>query len=691
MFRFTKRPSIRTKLLLAFAIPLMVWLAVSIGQGMMLYFSQQASGSIQRSQNILVATYDVEKQMLDAETGLRGFVITSDPRFLSPYQSAQEQFASAYRNLQAKLKNRPAELAQLEKAHKIYLEWQTQVAQPMIDARRVTPVTASQAALAVQDRLVDLELALKPPVSDTEVDGILDDIRTDLHRILIVTPDGNVTTLARRGIDAVDAMLKASSLDEMNALRYAVFDNLDQVTDLVLTGQHRLDAMIADGEGKAEVDAFRAALSKLTGLEQQELAQRAETNARILRLGKTLSWTGPLVGLILVIVLAERLSNRARNRLDSITQAASRLAAGDMNARVASQRRDEIGELAACFNAMAELVQQRSRESDQLTDMSEMLQGCADTAEAFRLFSRVAQALFPRVSGALYMISPSRDDAVMMASWGDRAITRGGNFSPHDCWALRLGKAHESDNTERVHCDHFTDKTCNSLCIPLHAYGETLGLLSMVATEDYESQFQEGSHRRAFKIAVAEHLSLALANLRLRESLRNQSVRDPLTGLFNRRYLEETLHREISRADRHQQPLSVIAFDVDHFKRYNDTYGHEGGDAVLTALGSMLLHEFRTDDVACRSGGEEFILVLPNADLEQARQRAEALRERVAGMPVRRDEIALESVTVSVGVAAYPTHGRTGRELLRSADRALYRAKEEGRDRVILAENGDAN
>lgn len=687
MSPFAKRSSIRTKLLLAFAILLTAWLAVSISQGITLYFSQQASSAMLRSQAILVGAYDVEKQMLDAETGLRGFIISGEPEFLAPYHSATNGFSSAYHDLLAKLDNRPAEMALLDKARESYRTWQDQVAEPMIAARRDTPVAASKAALDVQDKLVDLELALRPPVVESDVDGVLDDIRTDLHRVVIAAPDENTTTLARRGIQGVDALLKANNVSLATTERLNVIDILDQLTDSVLAGQRRLDAMIANGEGKDEVDAFRDALHKITNREEQELARRAEANQHI----KGLSWLGPLLGLILAIVLAQRLSNRARDSLNRINDAAGRLAAGDLDARVISESRDEIGELAERFNTMAELVQKRSREADQLTDMSEMLQGCADTAEAFRLFSRLAQALFPRVSGALYMISPSRDDAVMMASWGDRAPLRSGNFAPEDCWALRLGKIHEADATERVHCEHFVDKARESLCIPLHAYGETLGLLTVVAPPESSGYFQEHTHRRAFKVAIAEHLSLALANLRLRESLRNQSVRDPLTGLFNRRYLEETLHREISRADRHQQPLSVIAFDVDHFKRYNDTYGHEGGDAVLTSLGSLLLHEFRTDDVACRSGGEEFILVLPNANLEQAQQRADALRRRVAEMSVKRDDIALDSVTVSMGVATYPQHGKTGRKLLRAADRALYRAKEEGRNRVIMADgpNGD--
>jgi diguanylate cyclase (GGDEF)-like protein len=185
---------------------------------------------------------------------------------------------------------------------------------------------------------------------------------------------------------------------------------------------------------------------------------------------------------------------------------------------------------------------------------------------------------------------------------------------------------------------------------------------------------------------VAEQFALALANVRLRETLRGQSIRDPLTGLFNRRYMEETLDRELSRAERGRRALSVVLLDIDRFKHFNDTFGHEAGDTVLASLGALLRSVSRASDVACRYGGEEFALILPEASLQDARRRAEEIQDAIRGLRVSHGGRPLEGVRCSMGVAAFPEHGEAGGALLRAADAALYRAKREGRDQVVLAD-----
>jgi diguanylate cyclase (GGDEF)-like protein len=187
-------------------------------------------------------------------------------------------------------------------------------------------------------------------------------------------------------------------------------------------------------------------------------------------------------------------------------------------------------------------------------------------------------------------------------------------------------------------------------------------------------------------VTVAEQFALALANVRLRETLRGQSIRDPLTGLFNRRYMEETLDRELSRAQRERRPLSLLLLDIDRFKHFNDTFGHEAGDTVLASLGAMLRAMSRVGDVACRYGGEEFVLILPEASLPDARRRAEEIQDAIRGLRVTHGGRPLEGVRCSMGVAAFPEHGDSGGALLRAADAALYRAKREGRDQVVLAD-----
>ncbi len=170
------------------------------------------------------------------------------------------------------------------------------------------------------------------------------------------------------------------------------------------------------------------------------------------------------------------------------------------------------------------------------------------------------------------------------------------------------------------------------------------------------------------------------------QKLISQAIRDPLTSLFNRRYLEESLDRELSKAQRHKNPLAIIMLDADHFKMFNDTYGHLAGDKVLRDMGKHLVTYSRKEDIACRYGGEEFVLVLPETTLEVATQRAEDLRLTIeAGKKMKYKRQTLPTVTISLGVAVFPDHGNRVNALISAADKALYEAKEHGRNQVVVA------
>ncbi len=224
------------------------------------------------------------------------------------------------------------------------------------------------------------------------------------------------------------------------------------------------------------------------------------------------------------------------------------------------------------------------------------------------------------------------------------------------------------------------------------AQGEALGVLHLESGARPPGQ-REGTQepladsKQRLAVTVADHIKLALGNLKLREMLRSQSIRDALTSLFNRRYLEDSLERELRRAVRNHRPLGTIMIDLDYFKRFNDTYGHDAGDTLLRELGSFLHGRTRAEDIACRYGGEEFTLILPGASLEVTRQRAEQLRDEVKHMHVQYRDQPLGTITLSLGVAVFPEHDSTAEALLRAADTALYRAKAEGRDQVVLAHN----
>jgi diguanylate cyclase (GGDEF)-like protein/PAS domain S-box-containing protein len=327
-------------------------------------------------------------------------------------------------------------------------------------------------------------------------------------------------------------------------------------------------------------------------------------------------------------------------------------------------------------------LERHNRELSLLREMGELLQACQNSEEAYHVIARSARELFADCSGAVYMVNQAKTLVEAVAEWG-QAPPKDDIFTRDDCWALRLGRVHISQDGELV-CRHLGHPAPPaSLCIPMVGQGETLGVLHMrFATSD--SQIVQACRRLAS--TFAERIVLALDNLTLRENLRAQSIRDPLTGLYNRRYMEESLDRELRRAERLHLPVSVIVFDLDHFKEINDSFGHEMGDVVLAAFGDFLQNSVRKGDIACRYGGEEFLLILPGASREDAVARAHQLREVSGHLAVSHGGRVLGPVTLSLGVAVFPEHGSSSGTLLRAADQALYRAKHLGRDRVEIAE-----
>ena len=334
-------------------------------------------------------------------------------------------------------------------------------------------------------------------------------------------------------------------------------------------------------------------------------------------------------------------------------------------------------------------LEQRSREISLLSEMASTLQSCKDVAEAFKEIGNVAEQLFPDWSGALSITTASRTAVETVVDWG---IPVGGErvFAPDDCWALRRGQLHSFRRSGKGStCRHIdVTEVSESICVPFMAQGEALGILSLQMRGDAQQpkspqRLSRESERRLAHVLV-EQVGLALGNLKLRESLRHQSICDPLTGLSNRRFMEESLEREFSRAKRGGSYLAIIMMDLDHFKRFNDTFGHQAGDTLLRVLGDLLKRSTRGQDIACRYGGEEFALVLTDTNLDGVLKRAEILRQQVKQMNVEYAGQLLGTVSVSIGVAVYPEHGNTSAEVLRAADQALYRAKREGRDRICL-------
>jgi len=325
-------------------------------------------------------------------------------------------------------------------------------------------------------------------------------------------------------------------------------------------------------------------------------------------------------------------------------------------------------------------LEQRTREIGLLSEMGDLLQACRSAEEAHAVIARMAPQVFPNVAGSVSVLGVANNLVETVAVWGPPTGER--VFGPDECWALRRGRAHLVEDIQLgLICKHMhRPLSLPYVCVPMLAHGEAVGLLNLNLPE--EGRVSDALQRLG--MTVAEHVALALANLRLHETLRAQSIRDPLTNLFNRRYMEESLEREMRRAVRGRHSVGIIMLDLDHFKRVNDEYGHEAGDTVLRELGAVLQRNIRGEDIACRYGGEEFTLILPEASLADAAQRAEQLRGAIKSLPIRYRKQSIGPITVSLGVAVFPDHGPTGEAVLRAADAALYQAKGRGRDRVMI-------
>jgi diguanylate cyclase (GGDEF)-like protein/PAS domain S-box-containing protein len=324
----------------------------------------------------------------------------------------------------------------------------------------------------------------------------------------------------------------------------------------------------------------------------------------------------------------------------------------------------------------------RSQRATLLAKMGELLQSCVAKEEVFAAALGFAPKIFPTRRGALVLLNAARNLVEVAGQWNDCQLPVP-IFEPNACWAMRTGHPHlvvAGDTT--APCAHAAGVKNAYLCIPILAQGEALGILHIQATDEV-SGFDDAE--MSFKTTFAGQVGLSVANIRLREALRTQSIKDPLTGLYNRRYLEEMLEREIRRAIRAGHPLGVLVLDLDHFKKFNDTYGHDAGDTVLRETASYLCRSIRAEDIVCRFGGEEFVIILPTADLAASQARAERIRSKLCELTVIHQGSSLGKITLSIGVAGVPLHGTSPKELFEAADAALYRAKKEGRDRVVVA------
>jgi diguanylate cyclase (GGDEF)-like protein/PAS domain S-box-containing protein len=344
-------------------------------------------------------------------------------------------------------------------------------------------------------------------------------------------------------------------------------------------------------------------------------------------------------------------------------------------------RKEADAELRRLNGELARTVENllaRNREFQLLAELTAMLQGCHRVTQAEAVLAAVLPEFFPGLSGTLFLAAGEDGPLRPTASWGPAG--RPPSLDHRHCRAIRLRRPHVVAGCGEGPCDHVAARPgWTSACVPLPSQGMPSGVLSLRVEGEVPASTLQLAR------AVTDAIGLSLANLRLRESLHHQSISDPLTGLHNRRFMQESLNRELLRARRSGVPVGICMVDIDHFKRINDVHGHDAGDAVLLELGRLLRESVRASDIVCRYGGEEFTIILPESRLESTVERADALLRACRALRVAHRGRLLDPVTISIGIAEYPGHAEDVEALLHSADAALYAAKQRGRDRVVVA------
>ncbi|MES1982923.1 MAG: diguanylate cyclase [Pseudomonadota bacterium] len=462
-----------------------------------------------------------------------------------------------------------------------------------------------------------------------------------------------------------------ATIKQLDVLTDEKLDELDLTVQLRrLVGFGGVEPVVSSGRGKDYMDRMRAISDTLVN---QEIFRRAELGDKLEWYSKVFARVGFAATLVNMLLLALtmffvfRLLKQQKTTAATLSKTSSDLSAG-------------LQELA-----------DRNTEITLIGKMVQALQSPVSIDEAYELIGNHCNQLFPDTAGVLYIFRNSADLLEKKMQWGIPDAERDA-IEPHDCWGLRRGQPHRVNRPEDLLCPHYKNSEAaeriSHLCLPLMSQGEVLGLI-YIETCHVKDDITAGrftAKMDLLAISVSEQVALALSNIRLRELLKLQSIVDPLTGLFNRRYMEETLTREIARTVRKSLTLSVVVMDIDHFKNVNDTFGHDAGDAVLRSLAHLIKTIVRDTDIVCRFGGEELLIILPECTKQDASACAEKLRNEIRTLDVRLGSMQIGRVTVSQGIATCPEDGKYMETLVKAADAAMYHAKRTGRDRVIASE-----
>jgi diguanylate cyclase (GGDEF)-like protein len=326
-------------------------------------------------------------------------------------------------------------------------------------------------------------------------------------------------------------------------------------------------------------------------------------------------------------------------------------------------------------------LKNRHREINLLRDLGVDFQTCQTIENALVLIKKYGQLLLPNTTGVLYLMNAEKYLSLALY-WGDGQLKES-IVNVHDNTSTSIA----ATNTEKEFLDNFVRKNNPSnefspmICMPLLVQENMIGLMYI---HQHHENHPHDNNLYLLASIFCEQITISISYIKLQEKLRDQSNLDPLTGLYNRRYMEETLAARLSDLKKQPGSLSIMMIDVDHFKNFNDNHGHDAGDAILISLSELIRKHVRTFDFACRFGGEEFIVILPRTPKQSAIERAKQLHERVRQLRVKHNTVLLDAVTISIGIATYPEDGEDMLKLIKAADLALYQAKNTGRDKTVI-------
>lgn len=519
------------------------------------------------------------------------------------------------------------------------------------------------------------------------------------HLIAYRREKGALKSVEQRVAHLRDAGANESELAALGqALHWsdALTDEQDAAIRAAQAGDDRTGRTILFGdEYGRELDRVAAQVGKFQYMLDQRTDHAVSRATDTARQWRTMSEVMlGITALLFLCVLYFVLKQRILRPVVSLSDVVTRLAAQDWDAIPPdSAHVDEIGDMAQAIRIFREnglerqrLEQERDTDRtmrDLLSRLTQRLQGCDSVHDLVEVVRRFAPEIAPDFPGRLYIHDARRNAMTQACDWLAPAYSRK-EFAPSACWALRRGQTHRPiGEMVDIPCDHL-DATgaISTICIPLAAQGESIGML----------YYEEPVHANASHLErtgkylemLAENIGLALANLRLRDVLRDMAMADVLTGLPNRRQFDIMLQTLVNEAERNLSPLTCLMIDIDHFKRFNDSFGHDAGDAVLRAVGKVLADALRENGHAFRLGGEEFVILMPGFSLDQALGRTIQIQRSIQDLRIEHRGRELGAITASFGLATFPDHGRADR-LLQTADAALLRAKAEGRDRVLVA------